>query len=173
MSKNTVLAALSLLVALSLPASANAQTGFALGAGPSFPLDELGGVTNNGFHLQGSLGLQVPLLPVGARADVMWHHFPSDVGNAINAYGGMLNGTLRLPMPIVRPYLIGGVGLMHQADEPHGNHIDEGEGGTEFAFGIGAGAQLRLLLFRAFIEARYLDWGHGGSAIPVTIGVSF
>jgi opacity protein-like surface antigen len=173
MQKHILVGAMSFLVALSLPSAVDAQVRLGLGAGPSFPLSELGEVTNTGFHLQGSLGLQVPLLPVGARADVMWHRFPSDLGSAINSYGGLLNGTLRLPMPIVRPYLIAGVGLMHQADEPHDGHIDEGDGGTEFAFGIGAGAQLRLIAFGAFIEARYLDWGQGGSAVPVTIGISF
>jgi hypothetical protein len=175
MSKNTVLAALSLLVALSLPASANAQTGFSLGAGPSFPLDHLAEEANTGFHLQGSVGLGLPLLPIGARADLIWQQFPDVHEGNFTALGGLLNATLALPMPMASPYLIGGVGLMHY-DEPevdHGGHTHEGESGTDFAFGIGAGLQLRLFGLGGFIEARYLDWGHGNSAIPVTIGLSF
>jgi hypothetical protein len=175
MSKNTVLAALALLVALSVPATADAQMRFGLGAGPSFPLDHLAEQAGTGFHLQGSVGLDLPLLPIGARADVLWQQFPDNHDGSFTNLGGLLNATVALPLPLARPYLIGGVGLMqHEApEEDHGDHTHEGEGGTEFAFGVGAGLQLRLFGLGGFVEARYLDWGHGNSAVPVTIGLSF
>jgi hypothetical protein len=159
------------LLALGVPATASAQFSMGVGGGPAIPLSDLGNEAETGFHLQGSLGLQVPLLPVGVRADLLWQRFPDEHSGNFTAIGGMLNATLRMPFPIVRPYLIGGIGSMRHSepDEDHG----EGGTSTEFAYGLGAGVQLTLLGFGGFAEARVLDWGHGNRSIPLTIGIIF
>jgi hypothetical protein len=171
------LAAAGMLV-LGGPTAATAQIpgidiGFA--GGPTYPLGSLGDEASTGFHLRGSFGLEVPLLPIGARADLLWQRFPYPEDGAVTTLGGLLNGTLRMPLPLVRPYLIGGVGYMRH-DEPetqHGDHAHAGETYTDFAFAVGAGIGLRLLGFGGFVEARYLDWGHGNRSVPLTLGFTF
>lgn len=159
------------VLALAVPANTSAQIpGIDIGiaGGPTMPLGSLGDIADTGFHVRGSLGLEVPLFPIGARADLIWQRFPHVTDGAVTTMGGLLNATLRMPFPIVRPYLIGGVGYMRH-EEPHGDHTDEFDG---FAYNLGAGIGLRILGFGGFVEARYLDWDHG-RAIPLTFGITF
>lgn len=165
------------LLALALPHGAEAQipglrAGF--GGGPAFPIGSLADDAGTGIHLRGSLGLEVPLLPVGVRGDLLWQRFPHDVSGNFTGLAGLLNATWRLPFPIVQPYLVGGGGLMRY-DEPDplpGSGAQDSETGTDFTFSLGAGVQLRLLGFGAFVEGRYLDWGRH-RAIPLTLGITF
>lgn len=164
------------ILALALPLSADAQLpGLRLGVagGPSFPIGSLSDEAGTGFHLRGSLGVEIPLLPLGVRGDLLWQRFSHDVSGNFDGLAGMINATWRLPFPIIQPYLIGGGGLLRY-DEPDlvANGTQQGEDGTNFVLGAGAGVQLRLLRFGAFAEARYLDWGRH-RAIPVTLGVTF
>jgi opacity protein-like surface antigen len=178
MSRKATVWVLGLAVALALPAAAEAQSpGVRLGiaGGPSFPLDDLAEEASTGFHLRGGLGVELPLLPLGVRADVIWQQFPDVESGHFTQLGGLLNATWRMPMALVRPYLVGGAGLMRH-EEPevdHGDHAHEGGTSTDFAFAVGGGLELRLIGLGAFLEARYLDWGHGHRAIPLTIGITF
>jgi hypothetical protein len=110
-----------------LPASLQAQipgVRVGLGAGPAFPIDHLGEEATTGFPILGSLGRDVPLLPVGVRADGLWQRYPDEHEGNFTALGGLLNATFQIPMPAGRPYLIGGIGFMHH-EEPeidHGDH---------------------------------------------------
>jgi opacity protein-like surface antigen len=178
MNRTTALLTLILLAALGLPATLNAQvTGVraGIGAGPAFPLGDLGDEATTGFHIRGSLGLDLSRIPVGARADVLWQRFPDEHEGHFSALGGLLNATLRLPMPAARPYLIGGIGVIrHQEpDTDHGDHAHEGDTETGFAFGLGGGLEIRILGLGGFLEARYVDWGNGHSSFPLTLGLTF
>jgi hypothetical protein len=165
------------IIAVALPTAADAQIpGLRLGiaGGPSVPLGTLADEAGTGFHLRGGLGLEIPLLPIGVRGDLLWQQFPDEHAGNFTQLGGLINATWRLPFPIVQPYLVGGGGFMRydEPDQPHGDHVDDGESGTNFAFAAGAGVQLRLLGFGGFVEARYLDWGRH-RAIPLTVGITF
>jgi opacity protein-like surface antigen len=176
MNKFIIALSACVLVAAAIPAAADAQVRVGLGGGPAFPLDHLADEATTGFHVQGSLGLELPLLPFGVRADGLWQRYPADHEGSFNGIGGLLNATVRLPMmPVARPYLVGGVGAMRykEPEIDHGDHAHGGESETEFAFGVGAGVGIRLLGLGGFMEARYLDWGHGNRAIPVTLGITF
>jgi opacity protein-like surface antigen len=178
MNKRIAFLTLFLLAAVSVPASADAQipgVRLGLGAGPAFPVGHLGEEATTGVHVLGTLGLEVPLLPVGLRVDGLWQRYPDVHEGHFNAMGALVNGTFRVPMAGARPYVVGGIGFMHH-EEPetdHGDHAHEGESGTDFAFGVGAGLEIRLLGLGGFIEARYLDWGQGNRAVPLTVGVRF
>jgi opacity protein-like surface antigen len=178
MSKKATVWVVTLAVALALPAGAEAQfPGLRLGVagGPSFPVGDLADEANTGFHLRGGLGLDMPLLPLGVRADVIWQQFLDVESGNFTQLGGLLNATWRMPVAPVRPYLVGGAGLMRheEPDVDHGDHAHEGGTSTEFAFAVGGGLELRLVGLGAFLEARYLDWGHGNRAIPLTLGITF
>lgn len=170
---------LPLFIALTLPATAAAQRGIQIGfaGGPTFPLGNLAAEAGTGFHLLGGLALELPLLPVGARADLIWQRFPDEHSGHFTSLGGLLNATLRVPLavPLTQPYLFAGAGLVnHEAPvEDHVDHTHAGTSGSEFAFNLGAGVRLRLLGFGGFAEARYLDWGHGNRAVPLTLGITF
>jgi opacity protein-like surface antigen len=177
MRTSVACALLAMALALSVQAPASAQIpGVRLGfaGGPSFPMGDLADVATTGYHLRGSLGLELPLIPLGVRGDLVWQQFPADVDGNYTGLTGLLNATWRLPVPIVKPYLIGGAGFLNY-DEPD-RTIDgqavQGESGSNFAWAAGAGVQLRLLRLGGFVEARYLDWGRH-RAIPLTFGVTF
>jgi hypothetical protein len=158
---------LALVLGLALPTSADAQFRFGFAGGPSFPMGDLSDQADTGVHVRGGLSLQLPLIPVGARLDVLWQNLPSRQTGSYTQLGALLNGTLRMPLPIVKPYLVAGVGQMRH-DEP-----GDVPTVTDFAWAAGAGVDLRLLIFGAFVEARYLDWGNGNRSVPVTVGVTF
>ncbi len=174
-------ALIPILLAFTIPATADAQIPglrIGLGGGPAFPLSDLAGETATGVHLRGSVGLEIPLIPLGVRGDVLWQRYPADTNGNFTGLAGLLNATLRLPIPVVRPYLIGGVGFVDYSDpevpnELPGQPIDEpAEDGTNFAFAAGAGLEIRILRIGGFVEARYMDWGRH-RAIPLTIGITF
>lgn len=159
--------AMALALGLAVPTAADAQFRFGFAGGPSFPMGELGNQADTGVHVRGGVGLQLPLIPLGARLDILWQDLPSQQTGSYTQLGALLNGTLRLPLPMVKPYLVAGVGQMRH-DEP-----GDVPTVTDFAWAAGAGVDLRLLIFGAFVEARYLDWGNGNRAVPLTVGVTF
>jgi opacity protein-like surface antigen len=175
-----VLLALPLTLAATVPAivpaSASAQrVAVGVAGGPSMPVGDLSDEAGTGFHLRGSFGLQIPLVPLGVRADLLWQQFPDAVAGDHTNLGGLLNATWRLPFPIVQPYLVGGAGTLRHSypDVEHGDHDHEGEATNSFAFAVGGGVQLRLLGLGGFVEVRYLDWGEARRAIPLTFGIMF
>lgn len=179
MRQRVTLTLLAFVVAIALPAAAVAQipgVRIGLAGGPSFPLGDLADAATTGFHARGSLGLEMPLIPLGVRGDLLWHRFPvDDADGHFTGVGGLVNGTWRMPFPIIQPYLVAGAGFIRYSDPDLtiGGVLEaEGETGTEFAFAAGGGVQLRLLRLGAFVEARYLDWSRH-RALPVTLGITF
>ncbi len=112
---------------------------------------------------------------MGVRADLLYQQFADEHSGNFREYGGLLNGTIGLPLGIARPYAIAGVGLINHnpPSEDHGDHAHEGEGGTEFAWNVGGGIRFGLGGLNVFAEARLLDAGAGHRAVPITFGISF
>jgi hypothetical protein len=165
------------LLALPGPHPAEAQIpGLRLGfaGGPSFPLGALDDDAGVGLHVRGSLGIEPPLTPIGIRGDLLWQQFPHEGDGSLTTLAGLINGTWRAPLPILQPYVIAGAGFLRfdEPGTPRNGDLDPGESGTRFAWVGGAGVQLRLIRFGAFVEARYLDWGRN-RAIPLTFGILF
>lgn len=174
-SRTMVLAAALALAAL--PAAAPAQVGLSFGGGPSTPLGEFGDEAETGWNARASLHVGVPLFPVGFRGDAVYQQFSDEAGGTFRQAGGLANATVGLPLPLVviSPYAIGGVGAFrHTApEEDHGDHAHEGESGTAAAWNVGAGVRLGLPGISASLEARYLDAGNGFRSVPVTVGIRF
>lgn len=166
------------LSALVFPSAASSQAfplRFGIGGGPSFPTGHFSEEAGTGYHLQGSLAFAVPVLPVALRADLLWQQFPDEHEGSFREIGGLVNAKVNLPLPLARPYAIGGVGLINHnpPDAQHGGHVHAGEDKTSFAFNLGAGLQVRLARLNAFLEARYLHAGEDHRAIPITFGLMF
>jgi hypothetical protein len=160
------------LFGFALPHTAAAQIGIGIGGGPSFPTGHYADEASAGYNVQVSLGLGVPLLPFGLRADGFLNQFPSDLEGNDRILGGTLNAELYFPSPMISPYFIGGVG-MYNTSVTHGNHRDEG---TNLGFNAGLGVRFNLLAFGAFAEVRahHVTGDHEATQfIPLTIGLRF
>ena len=147
-----------------------------LSGGPSFPVgDEFSAEAGTGYHVQASLGLAPAMLPVGLRADLLWQEFPDEHEGTFREIGGMANVIVSLPVPVARPYLLGGIGAInHNApDEDHGEHTHEGENETTFAYALGGGIAFPFLGLTGTLEARYLNAGGGHDGVPVSFGIRF
>jgi opacity protein-like surface antigen len=166
--------------AIAAPAEAQIRPfQISIAGGPSIPTGELSDEAGTGYHVQGSVGFNVPLLPFGVRADLLWQEFPlSGVDGHFRQVGGLLNGTFALPMPIIRPYLLAGAGVINHSEPetPHGDHAHEGGSSTDVGFNAGVGVQFPFVGMSGFLEARYLNIVGGNSearSIPVSVGIRF
>lgn len=150
----------------------DAAAQFAISAGPSFAASgELRDDFEMGYHVQLSAGLNLPLLPVGFRADGFFNRFPHSVDGHAQIAGGALNAVLDVPMVGVTPYLIGGVGLYNSRYE-HEGHAHEAT--TDFGANIGAGARIGLPGLGIFVEARIHNlFSEGDRFVPVSFGFRF
>lgn len=160
------------------PGAVEAQTGpisFGISGGPSFPTGHFAEEAQTGYHVQGSLGLSLPLLPVGVRADLLWQDFQDDNAGAFTQVAGLLNATAGLSLLVARPYVIAGAGLVHDR-APEGTHIGHthaAEKETVFGFNAGAGVEFPFVGLTGVVEARYLDAGEERRSIPVSVGIRF
>jgi hypothetical protein len=106
-------------------------------------------------------------------------------GGRINIFSGNVNAKLPfLPLPIINPYITGGIGLVNLGvDEakvtvngsPSGN-IAGVKGQTNTAVNAGVGVDLNLGAFTLFAEGKY-TWifteGETSTYIPFSIGITF
>ena len=155
------------------------QVGVAVGA--AVPVSDLGNSFSTGFNVTGTIGINVPLLPVGFRIDAAYNQFggkvrPNGAGGTsnVNAKIAGVSGNVVFGIPgavIISPYLIGGVGYYRVSSSATGSVASNNVG-----FNAGAGVKIPLLVFATFIEARYnrvSESGGSTSFIPVTVGVMF
>lgn len=155
-----------------LPAAASAQ--FQAGVGTAIPTGDFGDVYDPGLHLQASFNIGLPLLP-DVRIDGIYQKFDGD-GASTDVVGGGVNLLLDLPLVVIKPYLLAGVGYYDVSSEIEiaGNTVE----GSSSDFGFTGGAGLRVALGRlgVFGEARVLSIrGEDESinTIPLVIGVTF
>jgi hypothetical protein len=185
-------AAAASALALAVPAhAARAQLGIA--AGVTVPQGDYGDAAKGGFVLNPFL--EVGAGPVAVRASVLWTRsdiddgflddIPSPPANAnvsgnVNLIGGSLDAKLSLPVPLVTPYIIGGVGVYRQSVEQElsgvvGEIGDIDESNTEMGYNVGVGVQLPTPVVRLFAEARWYSvrTTPKQNFVPITVGVRF
>lgn len=144
---------------------------FGVEAGPAFPLGNFGNTVNTGFTADALVEARVPVLPVGLRFEAGYANFGTKnalLGSA-HVVSGSVNAVLRLSpvaLTLVRPYLIGGVGIYGQ---------NRGVG-TSAGVNIGGGLSVPLVAITAFADARYTRVFNSGirtNFVPVRLGVRF
>jgi opacity protein-like surface antigen len=143
---------------------------------------------NTGYNVTGSLGIGLPVVPFSLRGDVSYNGFDSK--NVASAPGGpvALNADVRVvgvtanivfpislpvPTPVLRPYLIGGIGDYSVRFSPK---TGGSTSNSDFGYNIGAGVTIPLVVFDAFIEARYHHVNQSDRSVafvPITVGVMF
>jgi hypothetical protein len=151
-----------------------------IAGGPSFPTGDLSDEANTGFHVQGSVGFGLPLLPFGARFDALWQEVPDVHDGWFRQIGVLGNAVVAVPLVFVQPYGLLGVGLLRTEtpEEDHGDHAHEGETESFVGFNAGLGLEFPFAGLTGFLEARYLNLFGSGEAthfrtIPVSVGIRF
>lgn len=176
--------AASLMVATLAPA-ARAQVTLGLGGGPTFPTGSLSNAYGTGFNGMINLGLGVPAFPLGFRANGLFDQLPVKSATGFSGhtqiYSVSANAILTTTgIPIVAPYLIGGVGYYnnHYSVNLSGTTVVAGGSTTANNLGINGGGGFRfgVATLSLFAEVRYHYVFNGSSHyqfVPITVGVMF
>ena len=186
--KRTLFAAAAFAATLAIPAVAHAQMSspikFGVSAGATIPMSQnhLSDGVSTGYNLNGHLGFQAPMVPVGLRADVGYNKLgeKNSSGVDMSIFNGNLNAVINLGMaPVVSPYLIGGVGFYNTkfSGTNGGGSVSK----TSVGFNGGLGLRFGLSGFSTFAEARYhyvsaKDATKGFenySVVPISFGIMF
>lgn len=178
----SLIAGLALAFAAAAPA-AEAQVRpiqFGVAAGTSTPTGDLSNAVNEGFHVQGMVAFRAPAFPVGLRADLLLQQMPDGQSGNYRQLAGLLNAKAGLPMGVVAPYAIGGVGLYNgrfsegRLLDLQGRGVHEHE--TRFGYNVGGGFEIPLFGVTTFAEARLHNItadGHSTRTVPISLGVMF
>ncbi len=172
-----------------VPASAQLASSpmrFGLVGGGTFPVGNLSDIASSGWHAGALVDLGLPLVPLGFRVEGAWHQLgdknfventpdgPATSTEKTRVIAVTLNATYAFgPQPIIKPYIIGGVGGYNVRFSP-----SDADAFSETRFGINLGAGLRVQLtgFSTFIEARWHDiftTGTSEQMLPISVGVTF
>jgi len=172
------IAAIALVVA---PRVSHAQLGlvkpFQLGiaGGGSLPMSNLSNTSKTGYNGTVAMGINLPFIPVGLRVDGAYNGFTQKTAGGAKLHVMSATGNVVWHMPSIglSPYLIGGAGLyMPTVTVPGFPSTTE----KDFGWNAGAGVNLPLTVFKAFVEARYNRISASGGSmefVPVTIGIMF
>lgn len=179
--KRSLFLAIATIALVAVPSVSHAQLGvkpFSLGiaGGATQPMSDLKDGADMGYNATAALGINVPLIPVGLRIDGAYNQFGAKAGipgklRVVSATG---NVVLRLPSAVISPYLIGGAGLYMSSVSAPGTTSSPTN--NDFGWNAGAGLNLPLSVFHAFVEARYnsVKTDNGKMEfVPVTFGIMF
>ncbi|MGI8499234.1 MAG: outer membrane protein [Gemmatimonadaceae bacterium] len=149
---------------------------FGVVGGATLPSGDLSDGAKTGWHAGGAVQFSVPMIPLGLKADVVYHRLGlddsiSDIeGTTFTFTGklsmitGTLNGMFLVPMVpggMGKPYLIAGVGAynLRTSAECTGDCMGFtgtiSDNTTKFGLNGGAGVQFGLAGLSTFVEARY------------------
>jgi hypothetical protein len=178
--KRSLFLAIATIALVAAPRVSQAQLGllkpFQLGiaGGAAQPMSDLSTGSNMGYNGTVAMAINLPFIPVGLRVDGAYNQFGQKTGGAkLHIMSATGNVVWRLPSIGLSPYLIGGAGLYIPTVQAPGlasaseNHL---------GWNAGAGINLPLSVFNAFVEARYNRVTvKGGSMqfVPVTFGIMF
>jgi hypothetical protein len=179
--KRSLYLAIAAIALVAAPRVSHAQLGlvkpFQLGVagGGSLPMSDLSNTTNTGYNGTVALGINLPFIPVGLRVDGAYNAFSEKAagGAKLHVMSATGNVVWKLPSIGVSPYLIGGAGLyMPTVTAPGATSTTE----HHFGWNAGAGINLPLTIFKAFVEARYNRVSLDNATmefVPVTVGIMF
>ena len=180
--KRSLFLAIAAIALVAVPRVSHAQLGlvkpFSLGVagGGALPMADMSDATKTGYNGTVAMQIKLPFIPLGVRVDGAYNGFSSKVtdGPKLHVLSATGNLVWNLPSVGVSPYLIGGAGMYMPTVQATGL-----QSSTEHHFGwnAGAGVNLPLTVFHAFVEARYNriqgDNGSKMEFVPVTFGIMF
>jgi hypothetical protein len=132
----TAFLALAALTAAAVPQAARAQ--FFLGGHVGYTTYQGGGMGGGA-----QVGLDLPVLPVDIEGNVEWFSPSCDEGrDDCSLRGATLDANIRLPLPLVRPYLTGG--LSYRDGNLGGDLGSKNETGVNAGVGIDVNIGIRI-----------------------------
>ena len=155
---------------------------FGLGGGLIAPLSDYKDIDKTGWHATLNANFAIPMSPVGIRVDGLYGQTShKDIGTTpvdgkTKLIGGLANVVYKIPVPapMVKPYLLGGVGVYNQKVTIPSASFDTSE--TKFAWDLGGGASFGAGPASFFVEIRYVSIQESGGStkfVPITAGVTF
>jgi len=134
----------SLLIAVFCLAPRPAEAQFIIGAHAAYSDYQDGGLGGGA-----RLGLDLPVLPIDV-VGVAEFFSPSctDDNNGCSLWGATLDANFRLPIPVFRPYLTGGISYRN------GKASDDVESTSSSGLNLGVGIDVNIV-FRIFADYRY------------------
>jgi hypothetical protein len=179
LKRSIVFALVAGLVLVSMPASAQLSIlkpiSLGIAGGGSLPMADMKEGTSTGYNGTVALAIKLPMIPVGLRFDGALNHFSDKVGDGkLSVISGTANLTYNLPSIGVSPYVIGGAGMYSSVVSASG--LPSSARANDFGWNAGAGINLPLTVFKAFVEARYNSVSvEGGKMefVPLTFGIMF
>lgn len=145
-----------------------------VGGGLLMPMGDYKTADKMGFI--GQAGVGFPAGPIGIRieGDYGQTSHKNGVGGNSKIIGGFGAAVYHFKTPAsVTPYVLGGVGMYNvKVDVTGFPSASE----TKFAFGIGAGVEMKMTAMSLYLEAKYMNIATSGSAttfIPITVGLRF
>lgn len=171
---------------------ASSPVRFGLTAGATPPLTSFSNTVNSGWNAGGLVELGFPLVPLGFRFDAEWHQLGTKTfGASLRQRARIVSTTLDVTyalgsQPVVRPYVIAGLGGYAVKSDRLVNPTFEVTSGadtlqsgsvSQFRFGLNAGFGVRLQLapVALFLEARWHSIFINGSTMqmmPISIGIT-
>ncbi|MGH7488573.1 MAG: outer membrane protein [bacterium] len=180
--KRSLFLAIAAIALVAAPRVSHAQLGlvkpFQLGiaGGATQPMSNTSDVVKLGYNGTVAMGINLPFIPVGLRVDGSYNQFGEKEGIPAKTHTVSATGNVvwRLPSIGISPYLIGGAGLYMPTVTAPGLASSTD---NHFGWNAGAGINLPLSVFHAFVEARYNrisgDNGAKMEFVPVTFGIMF
>ena len=179
--KRSLYLAIATIALVAAPRVSQAQLGlvkpFQLGiaGGAAQPMSELKDGANLGYNGTVAMAINLPFIPVGLRIDGAYNQFGQKAGAPAKLHVMSATGNVvwRLPSVGISPYLIGGGGYyIATTTIPSSANITD----KNFGWNAGAGINLPLSVFKAFVEARYNSYSTDTGSVkfvPLTFGIMF
>ena len=147
-----------------------------INAGVSVPTGTYANQFNTGYTAGAALDMGISMVPVGFRVEASYTHMGINTGIAgvdahTNDVAGRLDAVLHLPLLLISPYAIGGVGMYHvsASGAPSAQN--------KFGWNAGLGFDVPLGPIGGRVEARYnsvsMDGGQKYTYMPITFGIRF
>jgi hypothetical protein len=165
--------ALICVTAASVRMQAQTPARFGIAAGATAPVSSYGDDKNVGYHIGLLVDVRLPPTPFGLRFDGAFHEMRySSNSTKAQVFMATANAMLKIPTgSILRPYLIGGVGVYNSRRTLLFNTRSSTDPGANF----GGGLRFEMSDVTAFVEARYhtVTGDAGVRVVPITVGVLF
>lgn len=158
--------------------------GFGVSAGAAVPTGDFGDFVKTGYSVDGLITLRAPALPVSFRGEVGYSRFAfkdavleeSGVSGNLRFISGVANVVLGVPAgptAIVRPYLIGGIGLYNgRSSASSGGVTVNGDSQNDIGFNGGAGIEIPLSGITGVGEVRFVSVRTKGDDENATLPVN-
>jgi hypothetical protein len=181
--KRSLYLAIATIALVAAPRVSQAQLGlvkpFQLGVagGVSQPMSDLKDAADLGYNGTVAMGINLPFIPVGLRIDGAYNQFgeKAGIGAKLHVVSATGNVVWRLPSVGISPYLIGGAGLYMSTATSTGT-VSATQSDSHLGWNAGAGINLPLSVFKAFVEARYNSYSTDAGTVkfaPLTLGIMF